>query len=248
VNRLLVALAFLTRLPIPLPATTDGKAVGRASLLFPAVGLLIGGVQAGVAMLLLRRLPDPIVAVLVVAVGVLLTGALHLDGLADTADGFGGGKTREHALEIMRDHAVGTYGAAAVALAVLLQATTLASITMLGRAGLLWIVLAPALGRWAPVLLGRFLPYARTEGGLGKALADGGAGDLEVGGATLVVGAAAGLLAGWNGAGAVALALAITILFGGLCRWKLGGVTGDTLGASVVLVEAATLVAAVALQ
>jgi cobalamin 5'-phosphate synthase/cobalamin synthase len=248
VNRLLVALAFLTRFPIPLPAATDGKAVGRASLLFPAVGLLIGGVQAGVAMLLLTRLPDPIVAVLVVAVGVLLTGALHLDGLADTADGFGGGKTREHTLEIMRDHAVGTYGATAVALAVLLQATTLASVTMLGSAGLRWIVLAPALGRWAPVLLGRYLPYARAEGGLGKALADGGTGNLEVGGATVIVGLAAGLLAGWNGAGAVALALAITILFGAYFRWRLGGVTGDTLGASVVLVEAATLVAAVALQ
>lgn len=247
-NRLLVAVAFLTRLPIPLRAPQDGAAVARASLFFPAVGLMIGAVQAGAAMLLLRRLPDPIVAILVVAVGVLLTGALHLDGLAITADGFGGGRTREHALEIMRDHSVGRHGATAIAVAVLLQATTLASITMLGTAGLRWIVLAPALARWAPVLLGRFLRHARPEAAPGKAAADGGAGDLEVGGATIIVAVAAGLLAGWNGAGALALTLAAAILFGALCRWKLGGVTGDTLGASVVLVEAAVLVAAVALQ
>lgn len=245
-NRLLVAVAYLTRLPFPLRAPQDAAAVGRASLFFPAVGLMIGAVQAGAAMVLLRRLPDPIVAILVVAVGVLLTGALHLDGLAETADGFGGGRTREHALEIMRDRSVGSYGATAIAVAVLLQATALASITMLGTAGLRWIVLAPALGRWAPVLLGRFLRHARPEASPGKAGTDGG--DVEVGGATLIVAAAAGLLAGWNGAGALALTLAVAILFGALCRWKLGGVTGDTLGASVVLVEAAVLVAAVALQ
>lgn len=247
-NRLLVAVAFLTRLPIPQPASLDGKAVGRSSLFFPAVGLLIGGAQAGAAVLLLQRLPDPIVAVLVVALGVLLTGALHLDGLADTADGFGGGKDREHALRIMRDHSVGTYGAAAVTLSLLLKAATLASITMLGAPGLRWMALAPALGRWAPVLLGRALAYARPEGGLGQSVTDGGVGNVELGVATAIAAVAAGGLAGWNGAGAVAVALAVTILFGALCRRKLGGVTGDTLGASVELVEAAVLVAAVALR
>jgi cobalamin 5'-phosphate synthase/cobalamin synthase len=247
-QRVLVAVSFLTRLPVPLPAPLDGKAVGRASLFFPAVGLLVGGAQAGAAMLLLRRLPDPIAAVLVVALGVLLTGALHLDGLADTADGFGGGKDREHALRIMRDHAIGTYGAAAVVLSVALRIATLSSLTMLGGAGLRWIVLAPVLGRWVPVLLGRSLPYARAEGGLGKAVTDGGTGPLELGGATATALLAAGLLAGWDGAGAVTLTLAVAILFGAACRRKLGGVTGDTLGASVELTEAAVLVAAVALR
>lgn len=247
-TRLPAAVAFLTRIPIPLAAPLDGKAVGRASIFFPAVGLLIGAVQAGTAMLLLQRLPDPIVAVLVVAVGVLLTGALHLDGLADTADGLGGGRSREHALEIMRDHSVGAYGAAAIALSIALRIAALSSVTMFGAEGLRWMVLAPALGRLAPVLLGRVLPYARPGGGLGQAVTNGGVGNAELAGATATALVAAALLAGWNGAGAVAIALAVVIVFGALCRRKLGGVTGDTLGAAVELVEAAVLVAAVALR
>lgn len=247
-RRLLVAVAFLTRLPIPLPASAGGRDVGRAALFFPAAGLLVGGLQAGAAFLLLQRVPDAVAAVLVVALGVLVTGALHLDGLADTADGFGGGKDREHALRIMRDHSVGAYGAAAIALSLALKIAIVATLTTFGTPGLLWIVLAPALGRWAPVLLGRALPYARAEGGLGQSVTGDATGALEVGGATAMAVAAAVALAGWNGAIAVAGAVVATVLFGLLCRRKLGGVTGDTLGASVEAVEAVVLVLAVALR
>jgi cobalamin 5'-phosphate synthase/cobalamin synthase len=247
-TRPLVAIAFLTRIPVPLPASLDGEEVGRASLFFPAVGLLVGALQAGAAFLLLKRLPDAVVAVLVVALGVLVTGALHLDGLADTADGFGGGKDKEHALRIMRDHSVGAYGASAIALSLALKISILATLTMFGTPGLLWIALAPALGRWAPVVLGRALPYARAEGGLGKAVTDGSTGALELGGATVIaLGAAAGL-AGVNGAIAAAGAALATLLLGLLCRRKIGGVTGDTLGASVELVEAVVLLLALALR
>ncbi len=246
-TRLFAAVAFLTRIPVPLAAPLDGKAVGRSALFFPAVGLLIGAVQAGLAVVLMQRLPDGVVAVLLVAVGTLLTGALHLDGLADTADGLGGGRTREHALEIMRDHSVGTYGAAAIALSIALKIAALSSVTMFGAAGLRWIALTPVLGRLAPVVLGRALPYARPGGGLGQAVAGGGTGNLEVGGAAAMAIAAAVLLGGWNALAAVAIAAAIVIVFGALCRRKLGGVTGDTLGASVELVEAGVLVAGIAL-
>lgn len=247
-TRLLVAVAFLTRLPIPLPASLDGRAVGRSSLFFPAVGLLVGGLQAGAAFLLLKRLPDPVVAVLTVALGVLVTGALHLDGLADTVDGFGGGRDREHALRIMRDHAVGAYGAAAIALSLALKIALLATLTMFGTPGLRWIALAPALGRWAPVLLGRALPYARAEGGLGQAVTGGGTGTPELAGATLVALGAAAWLGGVNGGVAAAAALVATAGFGLLCRRKIGGVTGDTLGASVELVEVLVLLLAVGLR
>lgn len=247
-TRLLVAIAFLTRLPVPLPPSLDGRAVGRSALFFPAVGLLIGGAEAGAAWLLLRRLPDAIAATLVVALGVLLTGALHLDGLADTTDGFGGGKDREHALAIMRDHAVGAYGAAAVVLSLVLKILILGTLTIMGTPGLLWIVLAPALGRWAPVLLGRALPYARAGEGLGRAVTGAATGPLELTGATATALSAAWLLAGWNGAIAAGLGAAVTLGFGLLCRRKIGGVTGDTLGASVELVELVVLVAAVGLR
>ncbi|HSM94228.1 MAG TPA: adenosylcobinamide-GDP ribazoletransferase [Anaeromyxobacteraceae bacterium] len=247
-NRLLVSVAFLTRLPVPVPSAAGGADVGRASLFFPAVGLLVGGLQAGAAFLLLKRLPDTVVAALVVALGVLVTGALHLDGLADTADGFGGGKDKEHALRIMRDHSVGAYGAAAIALSLILKVAIVSTLTMFGTPGLAWIALAPALGRWAPVVLGRALPYARAEGGLGQSVTGSATGPLEVGGATvLAVGAAAGL-AGLNGAVAAAAAALATLLFGLLCRRKIGGVTGDTLGASVEIVEALVLVLSVALR
>jgi len=248
VTRLLVAVAFLTRLPIPLPPGLDGKAVGRASLFFPAVGLLVGGLQAGAVWLMLPRLPASVAAVLAVALGVLLTGALHLDGLADTCDGFGGGKDREHALRIMRDHSVGAYGAAGVVLSLALEIALLAALAGRGPEALRWIVVAAALGRWAPVLLGRALPYARAGEGLGRAVTDGGAGPLELGGATATALAAAVLLAGPNGAIAAGLGAAATALFGLLCRRKIGGVTGDALGASVELVKAVVLVAAVALR
>jgi cobalamin 5'-phosphate synthase/cobalamin synthase len=247
-KRLLVAIAFLTRLPVPLPPSLDGAAVGRASLFFPAVGLLVGGAQAGAAWLLLRRLPDAIAATLVVLLGVLLTGALHLDGLADTTDGFGGGRDKEHALRIMRDHAVGAYGAAALVLSLVLKILILGTLTIMGTPGLLWIVLAPALGRWAPVLLGRALPYAREGEGLGRAVTGGGTGALELAGASLIALASAPLLCGVNGAIAAALAAVATLLFGLLCRRRIGGVTGDTLGASVELVELVVLVAAVGLR
>jgi len=248
VTSLLVAIAFLTRLPVPLSPSVDARAVGRASLWFPAVGLLVGGLEAGGAWLLVQRLPDTIAATLVVALGVLLTGALHLDGLADTADGLGGGKDREQALRIMREHTVGAYGAAAIVLSIALKIAVLGTLTMLGPQGLRWIVLAPALGRWAPVLLGRALPYARSEDGLGRAVTGGAIGGLELGGSTAVALGASALLAGWNGAIAALLALVATTLFGLLCRRRIGGVTGDTLGASVELVELAVLVAAVGLR
>jgi cobalamin 5'-phosphate synthase/cobalamin synthase len=247
-DRLLTAIAFLTRLPVPRSASADARAVGRASLLFPAVGLLVGGLQAGAAFLLLKRLPDTVAAVLAVAAGVLVTGALHLDGLADTADGFGGGRDREQALRIMRDHAIGTYGAAAVALSLLLKVAIVSTLTMAGTPGLLWIALAPALGRWAPVLLGRALPYARAEDGLGKAVTDGGAGTLEVVGASVLALGAAGWLGAWNGLVAAGGVLGATVLFGLLCRRRIGGVTGDTLGASVELAEAVALLLAVGLR
>lgn len=247
-TRLLVAIAFLTRIPVPRSSGLDAPAIGRSSLFFPAVGLLIGGAQAGVAWLALKRLPDGIAAVLTVLFGVLLTGALHLDGLADTADGFGGGKDKEHALRIMRDHSVGAYGAAAIALSLLLKVTVLSSLTMLGPVGLRWIVLAPSLGRWVPVILGRALPYARPAGGLGQVVTGSNTGALEVGGATLAAAASAAWLASWNGAIALGVAAGTALLFGALCRRKLGGVTGDTLGASVELCEAAVLVAALVLR
>jgi len=179
VRRLLAALAFLTRLPIPL-AFTDAD-VGRATLWFPAVGALLGVGAAGIAR---TPLPAMVTAVLVVAFGALATGALHLDGLADSADGFGGGQTRDDVLRIMKDHAIGSYGAVALILILLIKIACAVSLVSANEHGWQALVLAPMLARWTSVPLCRLLPYARAAG-TGKALFDH-VGAVEVVGATLL--------------------------------------------------------------
>src|SRR5262249_50558363 len=156
-RRLLCAIAFLTRVPVPL--AFDAVDIGRASLAFPLVGAGLGAASFGLA-LTLARLPAGVVAVLLVAFSALLTGGLHLDGLADSAGGFGGGRSREHALEIMRDHSIGAFGATALGLLLLLKVAALASL------GASWrpLLLAPILARWASVPLSAALPNARGSG------------------------------------------------------------------------------------
>src|SRR5581483_6204617 len=115
----LAAVAFLTRVPVGRVVELDGADVARGAALFPLVGATAFG--------LARVVPSLAAAGIALAVGALLTGALHLDGLADTADSLGA-HTRERALEIMRDHAIGAYGAAAVALDLLVKAAALAAL------------------------------------------------------------------------------------------------------------------------
>jgi adenosylcobinamide-GDP ribazoletransferase len=225
VRRLLAAFAFLTRLPIPL--AFDDADVGRATLWFPAVGALLGLCAAGIAR---TPLPPLVTAVLVVAFGALATGALHLDGLADSADGFGGGRTRDDVLRIMKDHAIGAYGAVALILILLLK---IACIPQLDWRAL---VLAPMLARWTSVPLCRLLPYARAAG-TGKALYDH-VGAVEIAGATLLAAGGAWWLGGMRavvcGLGVIG-ASAIGAL---VCARRIGGITGDTLGANTEICEA----------
>src|SRR5436853_843315 len=109
------AVAFLTRLPVGRLIALDGRDVSRGAALFPLVGAGIGAAVGGTAAGLVHVLPPLAAAGMALGVGALLTGALHLDGLADTADGLGA-YSRERALEIMRDHQIGTFGAVALAL------------------------------------------------------------------------------------------------------------------------------------
>jgi adenosylcobinamide-GDP ribazoletransferase len=226
VRRLLAALAFLTRLPIPI--AFDGADVGRATLAFPLVGALIGLACAGIART--PRLPAAVVAALVIAFDALATGALHLDGLADTADGFGGGRSREDVLRIMKDHAIGAYGATALILLLLLKIACIPALDW--RA----LVLAPMLSRWLSVPLCRFLPYARTTG-TGKALFEH-VGAVEVVGATLLCGAGVFYLGGLRAVICAVAAIGFSLIFAVMSLRQIGGITGDTLGANTVLCEA----------
>ncbi|MCY0998613.1 adenosylcobinamide-GDP ribazoletransferase [Myxococcus sp. MISCRS1] len=244
-KRLFAGIAFLSRIPVPGAATFDAGDVGRATLCFPLVGALLAAILVGVSHALFPLLPATVTAFILLIVYALLTGALHLDGLADMADGFGGGRTKEDVLRIMRDHVIGAYGGTALLLNVGLKSSALAALLERGQADVA-LVVALSLGRWGSVPQGWLFPYARRSGGIGMAITDY-VGRVEVAGATVLgLGIAVGLM-GWKGGvimGAVALVSMLQALW---CRKKIDGITGDTMGANTEVCEAVVLVLALAL-
>ena len=237
---LLAAVAFLTRIPVGRAVALDGDDVRRGGAFFPLVGLVVGGATAAVAWASDDRLPPSLAATLAVAVGAALTGAMHLDALADTFDG-SGGATRERALEIMRDHSLGAYGVTALALALIVRVTAVAALA--GERHWLPILAAAALGRATAAPLGRLVPLARTDGLARTVNATGNATALLAAG--LGVAAAATLVCP-RGAVAMVAATVIVAAIGAVwSRRRLGGITGDICGAVIELAELAALVVAV---
>lgn len=242
IRQLAAALAFLTRVPVSSRLVFDAKDVGRSARWFPFIGLLIGGFLVAALQLFNRAFPPLVSAFLIAAVDALVTGALHLDGLADTADGFGGGRTREDVLRIMRDHAIGSYGGVALILLLATKAATLAALIEHQRA-VVYLALMPMLGRWSIVLLSATVPYARRSDQEGAP--PGGAVSDFVGRPELIVASvitlAAAFVLAWRGLAAVFVVLAGTALWGWYCRQRIAGITGDTLGASVEISETLVL-------
>jgi adenosylcobinamide-GDP ribazoletransferase len=237
----LAATAFFTRLPAD-PGAAGEWRLADSAWAFPLVGAGIGG-AAALALLLaqLIGLASWPAALLSVLAGIALTGALHEDGLADTADGFCGGRDREEKLAILRDSRQGTYGVLAIVLSVLLRAAALAAIGDAIHAGLA-LIAAHAASRAA-------LPAAMT--GLTPARPDGlgaMAGTPRVGGAiaAALIGSAAGFAALGPMRGVIALCLAgvIVLALAELARRQIGGYTGDVLGAFQQVAEIAILLAA----
>ena len=233
---LFLAFQFLTRLPVPAQSTPEVKDWGRAVLFFPLVGLLVGALLAGFQFLLGSTAPL-LQGALLTAAWVVLTGGLHLDGLADCADAWVGGHgDRDKTLAIMKDPASGPMGVVAVVVALLLKFAALASLVASGA--LCALLLAPLLGRSLLPALLLTTPYARP-GGLGDVMAQA-LPRKSAAVLVLAVIAAALALGEWRAA------LAAGVVFFFLRRAalaRLGGVTGDVLGAAVELSEAAVLVA-----
>ncbi|MDN5675109.1 MAG: adenosylcobinamide-GDP ribazoletransferase [Pseudomonas sp.] len=224
-----IALQFLSSLPVSLPGMPAPRELGRSLLFYPLVGLLFG-LLLWLASLLLQGTPAPLHAALLLTVWVLLSGALHLDGLADSADAWlGGFGDRERTLQIMKDPRSGPIAVVTLVLVLLLKFCALWVLVEQGIGAQL--LLAPLIGRAA--MLGLFLstPYVRP-GGLGQALADHlprrTAGWVLLG-CTLFCLA----LGGW----VVALALAVFAWLRHLMCRRLGGTTGDTAGALLELLE-----------
>jgi len=232
------AIAFLTRVPVGRWVTLDAADVARGGALFPIVGAGIGTVVGGIAQGLADSLTAPVAALLGLAAGAALTGVLHLDGLADTADAFGA-TTRERALEIMRDHAVGAYGTVAVVLDLGLKAAALAVLASRHDA-LRYAVCATAAARAVPVVLSAAVPYARASG-TGGAMQTTGLPRVVV--AVAIAVALAILL---HAPIVLAAAAGTVLIVGPAARRALGGVTGDVLGAAAELCEVSALVVAIA--
>lgn len=241
----LVALRFLTRLPVPFVRTLDPPPLASAMGLFPVAGLLIGAMSGGVLVLSdLGGLPDLFSATLAIATGAMITGALHEDGLSDVADGFGGGRSREHRLEIMRDSRIGAYGALALGLVLMARASLLMALLELPPLdAVILIACAAAFSRSLMVDLLWATRPARMDGlsvMAGRpsrnttllALALGGVA-AGVGG-SLVLAPAAGVVA------LIAAGFGLAIVRA-LAMRKIGGQTGDVCGAGQVISEIAML-------
>src|SRR5580692_9255645 len=163
-NDLKGSLRFLTRLPMGRATSSDDSALAHAAWAFPLAGLVVGVIGAAAYVLAYElRLPAWVAAALAVAATLTVTGALHEDGLADTADGFGGGDTRERKLEIMRDSRIGTYGVCALTLSILLRVSAIASLG--NPIVVLWALVAAHGGARAamPVFMA-LVPPARSDG------------------------------------------------------------------------------------
>jgi adenosylcobinamide-GDP ribazoletransferase len=238
------AVAFLTRVPVGRAVSLDGVDVGRAIVAFPLVGAGIGALTGGVALLLHPWLPSFLAAGIALALAVLLTGAMHVDALADTLDA-AGAATRERALEIMRDPRVGVFGACAIAFDVLIKTGAVA--VLLDRGGALAsLVAAGAVSRAAPAPLAALLPYPRSEGGPGSVLTN--RIGLPAAAVTVLLGVGIAVLAaGWFGAAMVGAAAVVTFSLGLIYRHWLGGATGDCLGAATEMSETVMLVVAAGL-
>lgn len=244
-RRISAAVSFLSRVPVSHTSAIGAKDVASGSIFFPLVGAAIGGGGVLVAQLSIL-LPASLTAILVVAFWAVVTGAMHLDGLSDTADGLGGGRTREDKLRIMRDPLVGSYGVVALILSLALKVTALTTLIG-GGVAVPYLILAPTLGRWVTIPLGRLLPYARADNeGLGTVLTQH-VRWRDVVGATATVAVITYFVVGPAGFLCWAVVAVLAGLLGGWFKRSIGGVTGDTLGAACELCETAALVVAVGL-
>lgn len=254
IQDLALSMQFLTVLSVPVPMAASlsgeeggkvaGERMARAAWTFPLAGLLLGAILAGVNRLAVWALPSTIADLLTVGALIALTGGLHMDGLADTCDGLFSRRPKERILEIMRDSRVGSFGVIGIVMDLLARFALLGA---LGRAKWPALILIPVLSRWVMVLVAWLHPYARAEGGLGKAFTEY-IGARETVLASVMAMLLAPALLGWTG---LILAGVAVLLALGAGRWiagKIGGMTGDTFGAINELAELGSLLALVLLR
>jgi adenosylcobinamide-GDP ribazoletransferase len=227
------AIQFLTRIPMPSVGYRADSLAGAVKF-FPLVGALIGVLAALLNRYFASHLPRPVSAFIVVTFLVLITGCLHEDGLADAADGFGGGPTREKILLILRDSRIGSYGAAALCLSLVGRFVLIASLPVDHSAR--YLIVANVLCRWTILPLSYFLPPAREDDGQGARIARLTTRFSLIAG-TIFAFALTGALLRWQAVVPLAVAILITVLSGRFYSRKIGGITGDCFGATTQATE-----------
>jgi adenosylcobinamide-GDP ribazoletransferase len=237
------AVTFLTAVPIGRGTEIGAIELRRGMVFFPLVGAVVGAMTACVAWVAALALPPLPAAVLGVAAGVAVTGAMHLDGLADTADGIGSALSGGDPSTAMHDPRLGAFGVVAIAIDLLLKVSVLGALVA-GPRFPLEAIATSALGRAAAIALMTALPYAGS--GTGAWSRGAGLAPCLIG---IAIASAVGLLTVGPVFGAMAVcAVVVAALVGRWSRRRLGGVTGDTLGATIEVTETLALTAALAFR
>lgn len=241
----LLSIQFLTIINIQNSRGTDyEKRLRRTTIFFPFVGLLIGIMLFLTAKLSSLLLPLSVSDALVLIVLIIITGGLHIDGFADTIDGFAGGKDKENILIIMKDSRIGTFGV--TGLIMLLMTKYLAIQSLPVDSKYLILTVMPVFGRWSVLPMGLLFEYARTEGGTGKAFA----GSIKL--KEFIIGTILSSviivsLLGVKGFLMIAVIFIATLIIGRHSENRIGGITGDVFGATIEINELITIIMALVL-
>lgn len=234
------AVRFFTRIPVPAWVGHSVEQLDRAARYFPLVGVLVGGIGAAITLVALQLWPPAVAVLFGMAATLLATGAFHEDGLADTIDGCGGGWTREQVLAIMKDSRIGSYGAIGIGIALLLKFSLLSELAVLPAPTFALVLVAGhAVSRFAATTLIYFLDYVRDDDtAKSKPLA------TRMSSGELAVAALCGivpplLLQTVQAAVALTLVLLVTLFAARYFLRRIGGHTGDCLGATQQLTELA---------
>ncbi len=228
------ALQFLSIIPVPSRWTQESSDYSVCVKYFPVIGIFLSVILGCFSWGVMNIFPINVAAVWVIVFSLVLTRGLHLDGLADSSDGFLSVSDRKRTLEIMKDSYTGVMGVAAILSILLLKFTALCSLELFAFYSA--IILMVITGRCMMVLPLSILPYARKEDGLGK-LFSRNKSFVNALWAMFVAMTCGGILAGLIGMISVFNAIFITILFGIYCKQKINGITGDTLGATCEISE-----------
>jgi adenosylcobinamide-GDP ribazoletransferase len=237
----LAAIQLLTSIPVRVKRDLTTKQLGRATAWFPLVGLGIGGILAGLNWVFNLILPPSVTNILLIIALVIITGAMHLDGLSDTCDGIGGHKTVEERWKVMHDSRVGAFGVVGIVLILLAQYVALSNVPAEKMTPVLLFM--PVVSRWAMVYAIFSYPYARPTG-LGKAYKEA-TGWVQLAIATVIMlGIAGGLYPIFNISGFLLFGgvLIITTALAFYFKYKFAGLTGDTYGAINEVAEVMALI------